>query len=839
VESLVFREAVRSHRLRRCLTQEELAEATGLGLRTIRNLEAGRITRPRPSTVRLLADAFRLDGGDRDQFHQLALLAPRQPVDRDGPAPLGVPPRQLPPDTADFTGREAELAKLIRLLTGDRQPQTVAISAVSGIAGVGKTALAVHAAHRLAHRFPDGQLFLDLHGYTRGVPPLDPRDALDSLLRAVGTPGDEIPAGLDDRAALYRSQLAHRRVLVVLDNAATEDQVAPLLPGTPGLAVLITSRRRLTGLDHAQPLALDTLPPADAAGLFTQAVGEPRLATEPPELVAQTITLCDQLPLAIRIAAARLQSRPSWRLAQLVERLRDHRHRLDELQAGSRSVTAALDLSYQQLAGHEQRAYRLLGLHPGPDLDSYAAAALTSATPAQAGRALDRLHEAHLLEEPAPGRYRFHDLVRAHASGLAVGSDPERAAALTRLLDHYRHTAARAMNAGYPYERERRPSVPPADLPAPDLSHAASALQWLGAELPNLLAAARFAAETGWGDHAVDLSAILHRHLFLSGRYPEAQTLHQSALEIARTTGDRPGELAALVRLGQVHRMQGSYSAAADHYQQAHDLARATGNPTAEVEALIGLGHTDDRQDRHAPALDHFTRAQKLAHATGQVAGELNSLIGLGSTHRMLGSYQQATHHYRQALDLAGASGNHNGELNALNGLGQTHYLRGQPRPAAEHYRQALDLARTSGNRNGELYALNGLGQVCRAYGDHARAAAYYQRALEIAQLIDDSNWQYECEQGLGRLRLAAGRPEVALDHHRRALELANRLQQPTDRARAHDGLARAYQDLRRPQRARHHWRLALEILNGLGTDSTEDDDVTVHTIRAHLAEAA
>jgi hypothetical protein len=334
-------------------------------------------------------------------------------------------PRQLPGDLSTFTGRDVELTWLLTAarLNADHVDNTgnagndgvrfaPAILAIDGMPGVGKTALAVHAAHRLAGRYADGQLFVDLHGFTQGVAPIDPASALEQMLRGLGVPGERIPPDLDARAALYRTRLADRRMLIVLDNAVDEAQVGPLLPGSAGCLVLLTSRRRLTGIDDVQPLPVDALPLDDALGLFARVTGE-----EPTSPTAvEIVELCGRLPLAIRIAAARLNSRPSWTAADLAGRLRDHRHRLSELDLGSRSVTAAVDLSYQQLTTAQRRMFRLLSLHPGADTDPYAAAALADTAVRDATRLLDDLTDAHLQQEPTPGRFRFHDLLRAHAA---------------------------------------------------------------------------------------------------------------------------------------------------------------------------------------------------------------------------------------------------------------------------------------------------------------------------------------------------------------------------------------------------------------------------------------
>jgi tetratricopeptide (TPR) repeat protein/DNA-binding SARP family transcriptional activator len=778
-------------------------------------------------------------------------------------------PRQLPAPAQVFTGRITELADLVNV----HDASTVVITAIDGMAGVGKTALAVQAAHQMAGRYPDGQLFIDLHGYTQGVTPIEPGDALDRLLRSLGVAVDRLPSELEERAGLFRSRLADQRMLIVLDNAATEDQVMPLLPGAPGCLVLVTSRRRLAGLDHTHTLSLDTLPPADAVTLLRHTTDESRLAGQPPDLVAELVELCDLLPLAIRIAAARLRSHPSWQVSHLVERLRDQRHRLGELAAGQRSVTAALDLSYRDLTPDQQRAYRLLGLHPGTDIDVYATAALLDSTVPDTGRLLDQLLEAHLLQEPTPGRYRFHDLTRAHATADHAATP---ATALDRLLDYYRYTAATAVDVAYPYEWAHRQQVPPAHVPRPRLPDAAAALAWLDTELPNLLAAALQAAGHGRTGQVLHVSTILHRHLVVRGRYQDAEALHrhaldhasaanhqasqltaltglgeihwrqgrygqaadhfQRALQIARRTGNRSGELAALTGLGDVHRRQGRYGQAADHFQQALQIARAIGHRPGELTPLYGLGNIHRLQDRYAPAADHFQQALQIARAIGHRPGELNALIGLGDTHQRQGRYRQAAEHYQQVLQIARAIGHRPAELNALNGLGQTNEVQGRYAQAVDHFEQALQIARSTGHRIGEQVALSGLGNIHRLRGRYAQAADYYQRMLDLTQESGDRNWQFEAWQGLGRLRHTTGDPVTAIAHHERALTIAGELRQPHDQARAHDGLAHAHHALNEDEQARQHWQHALDILTRLGVDHTDDEEATAAAIRSHLA---
>ncbi|MBO0869703.1 MAG: tetratricopeptide repeat protein [Micromonosporaceae bacterium] len=779
----------------------------------------------------------RVLAGDAD------LLAPPAAgvVSEPAPAP-GPVPHQLPAAVRHFTGRPTELDTLLNLAPatdgGARAGGTVVISAIDGMAGVGKTALAVQAAHQMLDRYPDGQVFIDLHGYTEGVAPIDPGEALDRMLRALGVAGDQIPADVDERAGLYRSRLADQRVLIVLDNAATEAQVTPLLPGAPGCVVLVTSRQRLSGLDHAHTLSLDTLPPGDAVALLRQTAGESRLTGQPPDLVAELIELCGRLPLAIRIAAARLRSHPTWDLSHLVRRLRDQQHRLVELAAGQRTITAALDLSYQHLSADLQGTYRRLGLHPGGEIDPYAAAALLDTTLPEADRMLEQLLEANLLQEAVPGRYRFHDLTRAHAAYTASRDETEdsRHSALDRLLDFYRCTTAAAMDAAYPYEREYRPQVPPATTPSPTLSQPSAALDWLDSELPNVLASARYANEHDRPTHLLHLSTILHQHLRNRGPYHDALTLHQQALTTARAASDQAAELDALNGLGNIHRRLGRRQDSTDHHSKALQLAHATGHRAAELDALNGLGHIHLGQDRYQQAIDHFQQALRLARDTGHRPGELDARVGLGHIHRLQGRYQQAIDHFQQALRLARDTGHRAGEMNARVGLGHIHRLQGRYEEATDHFQQALQLARDANHRHVEQTALTGLGHIHRLQGRYQLAIDDYQRLLDLARQSGSRNWQFEARQGLGRLQLASGYPDIALTHHQRALTLATELGQTQDQARAHDGLAHAHHALHQPEQARTHWQHALDILTRQGIDHTDEEETTITAIRAHLA---
>jgi DNA-binding SARP family transcriptional activator len=809
-----------------------------------------------PLWARLL---LALDRGGRradalERYHQLRLrIADELGVDpspelqqvyadllTDHPAPRPATnvdvPQQLPAPPPGFVGRTAELTQLDAV---DDSP-TLVITAIDGMAGVGKTTLAVHLAHQVADRFPDGQLFLDLHGFTEGIEPVDPSDALDSVLRSLGVPGEQIPPQLDGRAALYRSRLADRRVLVLLDNAATEAQVTPLIPGSPRSLVLITSRRRLSALDQSRSVSLDVLLPADALRLFETTAGPDRVAGEAPELVNEIVELCGRLPLALRIAGARLRLHRTWTARHLRDLLADRQRRLNELDLGQRSIIGALDLSYQQLTVPQQRAYRLLGLHPGPDLDLHAATALLrESDPSGARRLIEELLSSHLLREPTTDRYRFHDLTRHHAASMAARDEPEpgRDSALAELFTSYLHTAGVAVDIGYPFEHERRPHPPRGDHPVPTFLTAEDATSWLDVELSNLLAVARYSAENGRPDRLHQLAAILDRHLMSRGRTTDAERLNRLALDTARATEDAVAEVDALVRLGQVHRLASDYLEAEPLYQRALLLARENGYARGEVDVLHGLGQMQRLQGQFAAALEAYGRALDLAGTIDYPTGELNLLIGFGHVYQETSQHELAAQYLRKALAMARDIGHRFLEMDALIGLGWTHVAHDDHERAADDFGRALAIARADGYRIGELTSLIGLGGVHRMRGRHDAAGACYEDVLRRAREIGKPNWIFEALQGLGRIRQTQNRPDEALVLHQQALDVAVDMDQPSDIARAHDGLAHAHRARHEHDHARRHWQQALRIFTELGIENTSDDRVaSVTAIRGHLA---
>ena len=463
------------------LTQEELAEAARLSPRSVSDLERGVNRTARKDTALLLADALSLAGPVRVLF--VAAARGRAPAGEVLAARAGAAAatRTLPRDVASFTGRQAELAQLLGALAGvAASGGVVGIHAIDGMAGIGKTTFAVHAAHRLAGDFPDGQFFLPLHAHTPGQRPVDPADALASLLLTAGAGAQQIPLGLEARAGLWRDYLAGKKVLLLLDDAAGHEQVRPLLPGTAGSLVLVTSRRRLAALEVAQAISLDTLPPREAAALLAVLAARPGMGSG-HTAVGEITRLGGYLPLAIGMLARQLRHHPARTAAGLAADLAVARDRLDLMQAENLSVAAAFDLSYQDLTTGQQRLFRRLGLHPGPDIDAYAAAALDDTDLATARRHLDGLYDQHLLTEPDSGRYRLHDLLREHARALAATDDPaDRDAAVGRLLDYYLHTALAASRHITERSTANDP-LPPGHPPAcaPQLSTPRQAASWL------------------------------------------------------------------------------------------------------------------------------------------------------------------------------------------------------------------------------------------------------------------------------------------------------------------------------------------------------------------------
>lgn len=725
----------------------------------------------------ILRDAAELRTPPADAPAATTATTPANPSANPAAKPPGI--NFLPYDVPDFTGREDELDGLIRLWSGS-DGGLVTISAIDGMAGVGKTTLAVHAGHRLADRFPDGQLFVDLQAHTAGQAPLDAGAALEILLGQLGVPTQQIPAAVTDRAALWRSELSGRRVLAVLDNALGAEQVRPLLPGSSRALVLITSRRRLTDLDGAHALSLDVLPAEDALELFHAIVG--RRAEAEPLAVLDVLQLCGFLPLAVRIAAARLHHRPRWTVAHLADRLRDQRRRLSELATSERGVAAAFTLSYEQLTADQQRMFRLLGIQPGRDITPEAASALADLPLDEAEALLEDLLDAHVLTQHQLGRYTFHDLLREHALATAAAQETPgaRHEALDRLFHHYLHTACAAVDHLYPEGRDRRPRIPAPRNPARPPRDEAEAMTWLDAERANLMASAQYAADHDRLPHAGRLGATLHRYLLGHAHQADALILNGLALEAARRSGDAAAEARTLIDRGQVYFWwHGDYGQAAEHFRSALDLAHEAGDRGLAASALAALGTVSTRRRDYDRAHDQCARSLALFRELGDRGGEARCLTDLGIVHERQGRYEEAHEHHRQSLSAYREKGSRIGETVVLNNIGLLYQRQGRYDEARRHHREALELSRRFDFPGDEAESLNALAEAARSLGDLERAASEHDDALTMARESSYRPEQARAHDGLARVHHDLGRIDLAHDHARQALDLYTALAVP------------------------------------------------------------
>jgi tetratricopeptide (TPR) repeat protein/transcriptional regulator with XRE-family HTH domain len=809
------------------MTQDELGAASGVSARTIRALESGSRRAARLSTVRCLADALSLDDERREALLVAAAGEAESSVDGVSrqAVPAGVGRSVLPRDLPDFFGRDIEKAQLLRLAE-QHDGSALVICAIDGMAGVGKTTLAVHVAHALATRYPDGQLLCDLHGYTPGRAPAAAEEALDELLRMVGVPGERIPLTLTERVSMWRTVATGRRLLVVLDNAASAEQVAPLLPGSAQCLFLITSRRRLQALDGAATVALDVLPVPDAVALFTQVAGIERGADH-RDAVASIVALCGQLPLAIRIAAARLAHRPGWTPEVLAARLRDTTRRLAELTVGERGVATAFTMSYGQLDPDHQRMFRLLALNPGHDITPHAAAALADTDPATAETLLENLVDHHMVITTAPGRYTFHDLLRDHARATSASTDPEesRTAALTRLLDYQLHLAAAAMDLIEPQERHLRPDVRPSGRAQPEMPDAAAAARWLDAEREGLIASA-MAADTPRPRHVGLLSAVMGRWLDDRGHYQDAVALHSCAIRLPGNGTDPMWRAQSLRCLGVVYWRWGRLPEAAKTFAQAIELFQQAECAAGEALTLGNIGNLHRRWGNYDQAVAHYDRALAVARSCGDQAVEARMLGNLGVAYWWLGRYEDAASHHRQALALARKTGDRLAEARTIHNLGSVYTKLDQCAKAIEHHNLGLALARDAGDYASEAHALIGLGNAFARSGRHLQAIAQFEQGRDLARDIGERNLEADAVLGLGETTLLTGDVDQACAHLFDALARAEDLGDRRSQARAHSGLAHAYLASHRPQLAHEHRRNAAELFDclGIGNDDIEGD---------------
>jgi DNA-binding SARP family transcriptional activator/Tfp pilus assembly protein PilF len=672
-----------------------------------------------------------------------------------------VVPRQLPAIPPHFAGRTAELKALDELVSGAADGDgRGAVWVLAGPAGVGKTTLAAFWAHRVADRFPDGQLYVSLRGFAPEGRPVTPAEAVRGMLRAMGVLLAQIPESLDAQAALYRSMLAGKRMLVLIDNAADAGQVRPLLPGGTGCAVLVTSRSQLTGLvavEGAHSLFLDVLSEAEACELLVSRLGAQRVMAE-PAAATELAGLCAGLPLALSVAAARAAARPSFTLSALAAELRSDEGRLDALgtEDADGSVREVLSWSYRQLSGPAARMFRLLGVHQGPEISAPAAASLAGLGVPQARRALAELTSAHLVAESTPDRFGFHDLLRAYARELATedAADAERGAAVRRVLDHYLITA----NAAYPLLYPARdPLVLGTAAPgttAERVTSRAQARAWFAAEHQVLLTATATAAAAGYAAHAWQLPAALSEFLDREGHWHDLAVTQRSALAAAGRAGDRAGLAHAHLGLAMACLRLRCYDEGLAHARRAIEGFRELGDQAREARSRIFLGTACGEQGQHAAARRHTEHALRLYRAIGHQAGQAHALTNLGWHATALGDYQVALGCCQQALGLHRELGNALGEAHTWDYTGYVRDHLGQHDDAVDCYRRALGLLLQVSDRSEQAGVLTRLGDAHRALGDRAAAREAWQQALAVLENLHDPD-AAEVESRLDDLRAA------------------------------------------------------------------------------------
>jgi len=648
-------------------------------------------------------------------------------------------PRQLPPPPPYFAARGSELEMLNqRLEAAAKAGGTVAIAAIDGIAGAGKTALGLHWAHQVAQRFPDGQLYVNLRGFDPSGTPLTTAEAICGFLDALGVPADRVPAGHDAKVGLYRSLLAGKRMLIVLDNAGDEEQVRPLLPGGPGCRVLVTSRRRLLGLAAAEgvhPISLDMLTHAEARGLLARRLGADRIAAE-PAAVTELTGRCAGLPLALSIVAARSATRPDLSLAALASDLRDATRRLDTLDAGdtTTSVRSVFSWSCRGLSAPAARMFPLLGLHPGPDVTAAAAASLAALPLARARQALHELTRARLVEEHVAGRFACHDLLRAYAAeqAAALEDQAERTAALHRMLDHYLHSAQAAARRLHP---AGHPVAAPPPLPGTTPEHPATcreALDWFRAERRVLLAVIALAASRGFDVCAWQLPAALRGFFTRRGYWDDWAATHRIALTAAERLGDQAAQALAHRNLGDALIQLGLLEDAQAHLRQALSLYRRTGDLAGLGASHISAGRIFWEQGQRGQALRHFCHALRHYRTVGERAGQAYALNGAGWLHAHSGNHRLALTYCQQALGLHREEGDRYGEAGTLDSLAYLHRQAGRYDQAVAFYQRAITACRDAGDRYSHAETLIHLSETHRASGNPEAARAARQRAAAI-----------------------------------------------------------------------------------------------------------
>jgi tetratricopeptide (TPR) repeat protein len=808
----------------------------GINPTTIHNAFAS----PRLARWEVVREIVRLLGGDVLELErlwreaQVAQLSdhlngahkrgdePAEPDRASTPPPTGSAPAQLPASVADFTGRRDALRQLDDIPvagsgTSDQSALTIAV--IAGAAGVGKTALAVHWAHSVRDRFPDGQLFVDLRGYAPGQP-LASIEALTRFLSALGCDPSRVPVDPERAAELYRTMLADRRVLVVLDNARSAQQIRPLLPGNPACLVLVTCRNRLSGLvarDGARRVAVDPLSDEEAHTLLRRLVGDQ--VVQEPDAARELASLCERIPLALRIAAANLGDRPWGGVAGYVAKLRAS-DRLTALAVGGDEQVAirnAFGLSYEGLDPAARRLFRLLGVAPCPDFSAAAAAALYGTPVPHVEALLDEIAGAHLLHETAPGRHAFHDLLRLYAVERAAAEEsaPDQTAALSRLAGWYTRVTDAVAGAAYP-EMLRLPSPPApqvvAEIPVPEFADAPAALAWLESERHNLVGLVDQLAESGPHPAAWRLADNLRGYFWRRMHTVDWTRVALAGLAATERAGDAQARCAAHLNLADVLMRQSRYDEAIEHYQRMLVLAEAADWLVAQVTASACIGTACRQVGRPSDAERHFEQALALSRRLGDTYREAVLLGYLGQAYRELGRLDDSVAALSQAEQLFGKHGSPHGQAVTSGILGGTYLAKGMLDEATGYLSRALDELRRAGDRSGEGQMTLSLALVARDRGELASAGGLAAAALRLVEPINDRRTTADAHNALGSIEHASGRHQEALGWYLRAIGIARQSRDRVPEIESYLGLAAVYRSLAEPDLASRHARMALKL---------------------------
>lgn len=753
-------------------------------------------------------------GGALSRLHQLILNQVPVAELLARPEPVSAAPHTLP-SHGELIGREREMRALQAPGPGGA---VIALQAISGMPGIGKSTLALHAARRLTPSFPSGQVHFDLEAHTPGRSPLTPQAALSALLRIFGVPAAEIPEELGELVSLWRTLLATRRAVIVLDDAADAEQVRPLLPGDSPSLVIITSRRRLTGLPGVRSLFLDVMTTDEADAMFRQLAGEER-SREQAE-VAEITRLCGNLPLAVELAAGRLVSRPSWTTAHLIRRLSREDGRLSEIRDGfSMGIARAFEMSYHTLPADQRTAFRLLSLHLGPDFDLHAAAALLGRELDESEGMLEELLDAHLIREPSPERYAYHDLLHEFARTLTTAEDSPalRDAAVARLIDFYTESCAQADRAVYPHHFQLDLFETSSDIRIGDWDDAQGARQWLNDERAALIAAERRSRDHDNPAKAARLAHVLARFLDEEGYWPEAREMHTAAAAHWRASGDRQAEALALIDLGSARSHAGSYGKALDSGRRALDLARSAGAVTAEVEALHFLGVLHWNLGSHEIALDLQNRTLALRLANGNAWSVAKSQNNIGITLIHIGDYTAALEMFQAALAGFQSANDDRQADKVRNNLSDLYFQTGDREAARKILGEPVQAILHNGSEPERAIAQVNLANTMNLSVDFDVALGIYRQALLTFHRLGDRKNSSITLHRMGAAYQTVGRHHAALTHYRRALDLARSIGAAHEECQALRGCGEAEYRLGNPTSADEHLEAALVIANGIG----------------------